>query len=273
MAGTGRLLEQAAMRLAGIRTIPDRLVSLADPGARPIRKGKPQHPTQFGYTALVAEDESGFVVDHPIHRGNPADAPQLVPAVERVTEPVGRVAATVVADREFGTVAPEDAIIRPRFPACTYDPASPSTLHNDQGMLRQALEPKRRYWPTFQVLDPESDPEPLFSRRRHTIRSGCEVTVLETVHAHGPRHCATTASRDSRPARVHRRRYHHHPPLSKPASGHYTTIARDQGDQPIPTPLPELDLLEPSTASGGPAGSWSPGPNHSEPARARYSCL
>ncbi|UQA98211.1 hypothetical protein [Streptomyces halobius] len=43
--GTHRLLEQTASRLTGIRTIPDRLVSLADPDARPIRKGKPQHPT------------------------------------------------------------------------------------------------------------------------------------------------------------------------------------------------------------------------------------
>ena len=30
--------------LAGIRTIPDRLVSRADPEARRIRYGKPQHP-------------------------------------------------------------------------------------------------------------------------------------------------------------------------------------------------------------------------------------
>ncbi|GHE84295.1 hypothetical protein GCM10014715_45370 [Streptomyces spiralis] len=40
----GAPLEQTARRLAGIRTIPDRLVSSADPDARPIRKGKPQHP-------------------------------------------------------------------------------------------------------------------------------------------------------------------------------------------------------------------------------------
>jgi transposase, IS5 family len=47
---TQRLLAQTDQRLSGNRVIPDRLVSLADPDARPIRKGKPQHPTQFGYT-------------------------------------------------------------------------------------------------------------------------------------------------------------------------------------------------------------------------------
>src|SRR6266704_6257324 len=53
---TERLLWQTQQRLAGNRAIPDRVVSLADPDARPIRKGKPQHPTQFGYTLLLGED-------------------------------------------------------------------------------------------------------------------------------------------------------------------------------------------------------------------------
>lgn len=39
-AGTRRLLEQTAVRLAGIRTIPDLLVSAEpDPDSRPIRQG------------------------------------------------------------------------------------------------------------------------------------------------------------------------------------------------------------------------------------------
>jgi hypothetical protein len=53
-------LWQTEQRLGGNRVIPERLVSLSDPDARPIRKGKPQHPTQFGYTLLVAEDERGL---------------------------------------------------------------------------------------------------------------------------------------------------------------------------------------------------------------------
>jgi transposase, IS5 family len=50
--------------------IADRLVSLSDPDARPIRKGKPRHPTQFGYSLLVAEDERGCIADHQLQRGN-----------------------------------------------------------------------------------------------------------------------------------------------------------------------------------------------------------
>jgi IS5 family transposase len=107
---TKRLLAQTDQRLAGNRIIPDRLVSLADPDARPIRKGKPQHPTQFGYTLLLAEDERGFVADHQLQQGNPPDAPQLVPAVGRVIAVTGRAPGTVVGDRGFGTAANDQAL-------------------------------------------------------------------------------------------------------------------------------------------------------------------
>jgi transposase, IS5 family len=107
---TGRLLAQTNQRLAGNRVIADRLVSLADPDARPIRKGKPRHPTQFGYTLLLAEDERGFICDHQLQQGNPPDAPQLVPAVARVIAVTGRAPGTVVGDRGFGTAANDQAM-------------------------------------------------------------------------------------------------------------------------------------------------------------------
>jgi transposase, IS5 family len=110
ITATERLLAQTDQRLAGNRVIPDRLVSLADPDARPIRKGKPQHPTQFGYTLLVAECERGFIADHRLQRGNPPDAPQLVPVVERVIAVTGRLPGTVVGDRGFGTAANDQAV-------------------------------------------------------------------------------------------------------------------------------------------------------------------
>jgi transposase, IS5 family len=83
---------------------------LERPDARPIRKGKPQHPTQFGYTLLVAEDERGLVADHQLQRGNPPDAPQLVPAIQRVMAVTGRPPGTVVGDRGFGTAVNDHAL-------------------------------------------------------------------------------------------------------------------------------------------------------------------
>jgi IS5 family transposase len=110
IAATQRLLAQTDQRLAGHQVIPDRLISLADPDARPIRKGKPGRPTEFGYSLLLAEDERGFVADHQLQRGNQPDAPQLVPAVQRVMAVTGRAPETVVGDRGFGTAANDQAV-------------------------------------------------------------------------------------------------------------------------------------------------------------------
>ena len=107
---TNRLLAQTDQRLGGNRVIADRLVSLADPDARPIRKGKPRHPTQFGDSLLLAEEERGFVAAHQLQRGNPPDAPRLLPSVERVVAVTGRPPGAVAADRGFGTAANDQAL-------------------------------------------------------------------------------------------------------------------------------------------------------------------
>ena len=50
----GKVCEQITKRLAGEK-ITDRLVSMSDPDARPIRKGKLRQPTEFGYVMQIAE--------------------------------------------------------------------------------------------------------------------------------------------------------------------------------------------------------------------------
>jgi IS5 family transposase len=107
---TRRLLDQADQRLAGNRVIGDRLVSLSDPDARPIRKGKPGRPTEFGYTLLLGECERGFIATHHTHKGNPPDAAQLLPAVQQLMAVTGRPPGTVVGDRGFGTAANDQAV-------------------------------------------------------------------------------------------------------------------------------------------------------------------
>ncbi len=49
-----RVVEQVKKRFAGEK-IPDRLVSLADPDARPVRRGKRARPNEFGYVMQVTE--------------------------------------------------------------------------------------------------------------------------------------------------------------------------------------------------------------------------
>jgi len=98
-----QIAEQTEKRLGG--EVPDgatRLVSLHDPDARPIRKGRLGKPVEFGYKAQVVDNEDGVVLDHNVEVGNPADAPMLVPAIERVARRVRRMPTAVTADRGYG---------------------------------------------------------------------------------------------------------------------------------------------------------------------------
>jgi transposase, IS5 family len=65
---TGRLLAQTDQRLAGNQVIPDRLGSLADPDARPIRKGKPRAPDPVRRHPAVGRGRTR------VHRRPPAAA-------------------------------------------------------------------------------------------------------------------------------------------------------------------------------------------------------
>jgi IS5 family transposase len=105
---TGQVIGQARTRLAG--QTPDgasRLVSLHDPDARPIVKGRLGKPVEFGYKAQVADNPDGVVLDYQVEVGNPADAPLLVPAVQRISQRAGRIPAAVTADRQYGEAAVE----------------------------------------------------------------------------------------------------------------------------------------------------------------------
>jgi IS5 family transposase len=105
---TSRVVAQTRSRLAGV--MPEsatRLVSLHDVDARPIRKGRLGKPVEFGYKAQVVDNVDGVILDHTVEIGNPADAPQLAPAIERVTRRAGRVPRAVTADRGYGEAAVE----------------------------------------------------------------------------------------------------------------------------------------------------------------------
>ena len=102
------MVAQARSRLAG--QMPDgatRLVSLHDPDARPIRKGRIDRPVEFGYKAQALDNDDGIVLDYTVERGAVPDGPQLVPAIKRVARRAGRVPRAVTADRGYGQAAVE----------------------------------------------------------------------------------------------------------------------------------------------------------------------
>lgn len=103
LAATRQIAAQTRLRLTG--QTPDgstRRVSLHDPDARPIAKGRLGKPVEFGAKAQLVEGDDGIIVDHNLEPGNPADAPQLAPAVERVAKRAGKPPRKVTADRGYG---------------------------------------------------------------------------------------------------------------------------------------------------------------------------
>jgi transposase, IS5 family len=108
---TTKVAGQCRQRLAG--TTPDgatRLVSLHDPDARPIAKGRLGKPVEFGYKAQLVDNEDGVILDHNIEAGNPPDAPMLEPAIQRIKRRTGRAPRAVTADRGYGEQGVEDAV-------------------------------------------------------------------------------------------------------------------------------------------------------------------
>jgi transposase, IS5 family len=100
---TATIVTQVRTRLAG--QMPDgatRLVSLHDPDARPIRKGRIDRPVEFGYKAQLLDNDDGIVVDYSVEYGAAPDGPQLAPAIERVRRRAGQVPRAVTADRGYG---------------------------------------------------------------------------------------------------------------------------------------------------------------------------
>jgi transposase, IS5 family len=103
LEATRQIVAQTRQRVAG--HTPDgatRRVSLHDSDARPIAKGRLGRPVEFGQKAQVVDNDDGIVLDHSVEQGNPPDAPQLAPAVKRVTKRAGRTPRTVTADRGYG---------------------------------------------------------------------------------------------------------------------------------------------------------------------------
>jgi transposase, IS5 family len=110
---TERVVAQTRSRLAGV--MPEsahRLVSLHDVDARPIRKGRLGKPVEFGYKAQVIDNADGVILDHGVVLGNPPDAPQLAPAIERITRRTGGPPRAVTADRGNGHAAVDDDLHR-----------------------------------------------------------------------------------------------------------------------------------------------------------------
>ena len=159
---TATVVAQARSRLAGqMPASATRLVSLHDPDARPIRKGRIDRPVEFGYKAQVIDNDDGVIADYAVEAGNPADAPQLAPAISRIARRAGRMPRSVTADRSYG------------------EPATDRELEA-LGVRTVAIPRKAKISPTRRDIEHARG-----FRRLVKWRTGCEGRISYLKHRYG----------------------------------------------------------------------------------------
>ncbi len=96
-----RVISQSDDVNRGIKHIKDRLVSYADPDARPIVKGKLGKKTEFGYKLQVQETENGFVSGYQLYQGNPCDKDLVEDSLKKHVELFNKSPTEYAADRGY----------------------------------------------------------------------------------------------------------------------------------------------------------------------------
>lgn len=78
-----------------------KIVSVFEPSAEVIRKGKANKPTEFGKLIKLQEAENQIVIDYQVYEQRPSDTDLLIPAIDAHEAKLGRVPRLVAADAGF----------------------------------------------------------------------------------------------------------------------------------------------------------------------------
>jgi transposase, IS5 family len=96
-----RVVQQTRARIVrGVTNSKTKLISIFEPHAQILRRGKLHCPTEFGQMVKVQEADGGVVTDIGVVVEK-CDAPLLVPAVERHIKVFGRAPQIAATDRGF----------------------------------------------------------------------------------------------------------------------------------------------------------------------------
>lgn len=99
---TEKVAAQSHERLAGIKP-KERIVSMVDPDARPIVKGKLGRPVEFGRIAQITQDESGYFTQYGVFQGNPSESVLLPDIVNKHVGQFPGQLKTIAADTGFSS--------------------------------------------------------------------------------------------------------------------------------------------------------------------------
>lgn len=174
---TTKAIHQARQVNEGNLHLPQRLISISDPDARPIVRGKAHKPTEFGYKVCLAESEERLITQYSVHQGNPADKDLLLPSLEEHTRRTGCVPTRVATDRGFWKLDNEKAIqamgIKQVSLPVKGKPSQKRKTHQKQSWFRRLQRWRSGQEGTISVLKRRYG----LGRTRYREHSGCRRWV------------------------------------------------------------------------------------------------
>jgi IS5 family transposase len=109
---TEKIVGQTEQVLKGRLSLPHRIVSIFDTGARPIKRGKARAETEFGRKVLIGETDHGLITTYKVFEESPADATLLKTAIREHRRLFRKRLKAVAADRGFYSQANEEWLKR-----------------------------------------------------------------------------------------------------------------------------------------------------------------
>jgi transposase, IS5 family len=105
-----RVMHQTRARIfRGDTHVEDKVLSVFEPSAEIIRKGKAGKPNEFGKMVKLQEAENQIIVDYEVYARRPNDSDLLIPAIAVHQAKLGRVPRLVATDGGFYSARNEAA--------------------------------------------------------------------------------------------------------------------------------------------------------------------
>lgn len=100
-----RVIDQSRRRVLWGEDVPanEKVLSIFEPHTDILKKG--QREIVYGHKVLFTGGRSNLILDCTIERGNPADAAQFIPAIERQEQQFGQTPGQVATDAGFASAA------------------------------------------------------------------------------------------------------------------------------------------------------------------------
>jgi IS5 family transposase len=105
-----KVIAQTQARLLHGIHLPNKVLSLHEPEAVAIAKGKHNKPYEYGSKVSLSVDENGYVVGHQEYADNRADLDTLDAAVQQWEQACGRKPKELAGDRGFHNPKPSETV-------------------------------------------------------------------------------------------------------------------------------------------------------------------